>query len=65
VLLTGGVDIRALAEYLGHTDPGFTLRTYTHLMPSSTDTMRKAVDLALNGQKVDGLTRTSSALDVP
>jgi site-specific recombinase XerD len=65
VLLTGGVDIRALAEYLGHTDPGFTLRTYTHLMPSSTDTMRKAVDLALNGRKVDGLTRTASALDVP
>ncbi|MGH3838954.1 MAG: hypothetical protein ACRDSF_25150 [Pseudonocardiaceae bacterium] len=22
-----------LAEYLGHADPGFTLRTYTHLMP--------------------------------
>lgn len=27
--------IKALAEYLGHYDPGFTLRTYTHLMPSS------------------------------
>jgi integrase len=65
VLLTGGVDIRALAEYLGHNDPGFTLRTYTHVMPSSTDTMRKAVDRALNGQTVDGLTQTSSALDVP
>jgi integrase len=65
VLLTGGVDIRALAGYLGHIDPGFALRTYTHLMPSSTDTMRKAVDLALSGQKVDGLTRTPSALDVP
>jgi hypothetical protein len=58
-------DIRALADYLGHNDPGFTLRTYTHLMPSSTDTMRKAVDRALNGQAADGLTRTSSALDVP
>lgn len=26
MLLDGGVSIRALAEYLGHSDPGFTLR---------------------------------------
>jgi len=45
-LLAGGVDIRALAEYLGHTDPGFTLRTYTHLMPAAEDRARLAVDLA-------------------
>lgn len=32
-LLADGVDIRTLPEYLGHGDPGFTLRTYTHLMP--------------------------------
>jgi hypothetical protein len=30
--------------YLGHHDPGFTLRTYVHLMPSTDDRMRKAVD---------------------
>jgi integrase len=35
VQLEAGTSIRALAEYLGHTDPGFTLRVYTHLMPSS------------------------------
>ena len=29
--LYNGVDIRALASYLGHHDPGFTLRTYVHL----------------------------------
>jgi hypothetical protein len=40
------VDIRALSEYLGHHDPGFTLRTYTHLMPSAPDRMRAAVDSA-------------------
>jgi hypothetical protein len=34
-------------------------------MPASTDTMRKAVDRALNGQTVDGLTQMSSAPDVP
>jgi integrase len=38
-----GVDIRALAEYLGHDDPGFTLRTYTHLLPSGAARARGAV----------------------
>jgi site-specific recombinase XerD len=47
VLLEGGVSIKALAEYLGHNDPGFTLRTYTHLMPSSEARAREAVDRAL------------------
>lgn len=47
VLLDAGESIKALSEYLGHTDPGFTLRTYTHLMPSSSERARKAVDAAL------------------
>jgi integrase len=45
-LLARGVDIRALSEYLGHHDPGFTLRTYVHLMPDADDRARKAVDAA-------------------
>lgn len=49
VLLADGVDIRALSEYLGHRDPGFTLRTYTHLMPSAPERMRSAVDRAFAG----------------
>jgi hypothetical protein len=32
-----------LAEYLGHGDPGFTLRLYTHMLPSSHERARKAV----------------------
>ncbi|MEW2316972.1 tyrosine-type recombinase/integrase [Streptomyces bauhiniae] len=44
VLLDAGENIKALAEYLGHADPGFTLRTYTHLMPNSRDRARKAID---------------------
>ncbi|MGW4939711.1 tyrosine-type recombinase/integrase [Streptomyces sp. NPDC004166] len=44
VLLDAGENIRALSQYLGHSDPGFTLRTYTHLMPSSEGRTRKAVD---------------------
>ncbi|MPZ74670.1 MAG: tyrosine-type recombinase/integrase [Nitriliruptorales bacterium] len=46
VLLDDGVTIRAVAEYLGHADPGFTLRTYVHLMPDSEDRARAAIDAA-------------------
>ncbi|MFG2898077.1 hypothetical protein ACGFZH_13485 [Streptomyces zaomyceticus] len=35
---------RTLSGYLGHVDPGFTLRVYTHLMPSGESRTRKAVD---------------------
>ncbi|MFG2643649.1 tyrosine-type recombinase/integrase [Streptomyces sp. NPDC048370] len=44
VLLDAGGSIRALSQYLGHADPGFTLRTYTHLMPSSEGRTRKAIE---------------------
>jgi integrase len=47
VLLAGGVDIRALSDYLGHHDPAFTLRIYAHLMPGADDRARKAVEAAL------------------
>ncbi|MCW2882837.1 MAG: integrase [Sphaerisporangium sp.] len=44
VMLAGGVSIKELAEYLGHADPGFTLRVYAHMMPGSHDRARKAID---------------------
>ncbi|MGW1135505.1 tyrosine-type recombinase/integrase [Streptomyces griseoluteus] len=44
VLLDAGESIKALSEYLGHHDPSFTLRTYTHLMPNSEARTRTAVD---------------------
>ena len=47
VLLDNGVSIRAVSEYLGHHDPGFTLRTYAHLMPESEDRARAAIDAVL------------------
>lgn len=49
VQLDGGTSIKALADYLGHADPGFTLRVYTHMMPASEDRSRKAIDRALRG----------------
>lgn len=53
VLLDGGESIKALSEYLGHADPGFTLRTYTHLMPSSAERTRRAVDAILGPAHAD------------
>lgn len=44
VLLDGGESVKAVSEYLGHSDPGFTLRTYTHLMPTSHERTRRVVD---------------------
>jgi integrase len=44
VMLTGGVAIKELAEYLGHADPGFTLRVYAHMQPGSHDRARRAID---------------------
>jgi integrase len=45
--LAGGLDIRTLAEYLGHNDPGFTLRVYTHLIPGGEDKVRRIMTAAL------------------
>ena len=53
----GGVGPRP-RRVLGHADPGFTLRVYTHLMPASEERTRRAVDHALRGVGlVDGSTR--------
>jgi integrase len=43
-LLDAGESIKALSSYLGHSDPGFTLRIYMHLMPASEDRTRRAID---------------------
>lgn len=59
-VLAAGADIRKLAAWLGHSDPGFTLRTYTHFMPDVADVGRKAVD-AFYENEID----RPSALKVP
>jgi integrase len=53
VLLDAGESVKALAEYLGHADPGFTLRTYTHLMPNSQARARKAIDAVFDAGEDD------------
>jgi integrase len=52
VLLEDGVSTRVVAEYLGHHDPGFTLRVYAHLVPSGEGRARVAVDRVLSGRPV-------------
>ncbi|WP_436788237.1 tyrosine-type recombinase/integrase [Yinghuangia sp. YIM S10712] len=64
VLLDAGESIRALADYLGHSDPAFTLRTYAHMMPTSQNRTRKAVDRAFS-YTADDQDHSASALTVP
>ncbi|MFI9026940.1 tyrosine-type recombinase/integrase [Streptomyces sp. NPDC053560] len=42
-LLDGGENIKAVSEYLGHSNAALTLRIYAHLMPSSQERTRKAI----------------------
>jgi integrase len=44
VMLAGGVSVKELAQFLGHKDEAFTLRVYTHLLPSSHDRARQVMD---------------------
>lgn len=57
-MLDGGASIRDVAEYLGHADPGFTLRTYAHLMPASEDRARAIMDRALGESSLNEDTGT-------
>ena len=43
-MLAGGVSIKELAEYLGHSDPAFTLRVYAHMLPCSHDRARAVIN---------------------
>ncbi|MFF0741978.1 tyrosine-type recombinase/integrase [Streptomyces sp. NPDC004111] len=44
LLLDAGESVKAVSQYLGHADPALTLRVYAHLMPSSQERTRNAVD---------------------
>ncbi len=57
VLLDAGESVKALAEYLGHSDPGLTLRVYAHLMPTSQERTRKAVASVYHPSRRPGTAR--------
>jgi integrase len=44
VMLEAGESIVSLANWLGHSDPAFTLRTYTHFMPQAGSRGLAAID---------------------
>lgn len=48
VLIDAGESAKAITEYLGHADPGFTLCAYAHLFPASEDRARRALDSAFS-----------------
>ena len=51
VLLDGGESIKTVSQRLGHADPAFTLRTYTHLMPDSRSRTQSIIDASLRGAR--------------
>lgn len=55
VQLQAGESIVALSQWLGHDDPGFTLRRYTHFMPEDGRRGRSAVDAWLGIDPASGL----------
>ncbi|WP_043470957.1 tyrosine-type recombinase/integrase [Kitasatospora sp. MBT66] len=54
VLLDAGESIKVVSEYLGHADPGLTLRVYAHLLPDSRDRARKAIEGVFGVQDHEG-----------
>ncbi|MFF4183925.1 site-specific integrase [Streptomyces sp. NPDC001691] len=51
VLVDAGQNIEALSTHLGHTDPEFTLRVFTHLLPSGEGQTRSTVDSLYRGHR--------------
>lgn len=46
-LLSRGVSVKAVADWLGHASPAITLSTYAHLMPADEQVARSVLDSAL------------------
>ncbi len=46
-LLSRGVSVKAVADWLGHSSPVITLSTYAHLMPADEEVARAVLDAAL------------------
>jgi integrase len=60
-LIDAGESVKAVAEYLGHADAGFTLRVYAHLFPTSEARARNALDRLFVGS--NQLTDTPPSYD--
>ena len=64
VLFESGKNIRQVSEWLGHSDPSFTLRTYVHLMDAGlgdADFLDEAVNVAPGGESGGAAVREDQA----
>jgi len=50
LLFAGGKDVKVVQAWLGHSDPGFTLRTYVHLMDEGLGSADFLDDAVSSGQ---------------
>lgn len=46
MLIHGGIDIKRVAAYMGHVNPGFTLKVYGHLMEGGEEQARQVLDFS-------------------
>ncbi|MFN6121546.1 MAG: tyrosine-type recombinase/integrase, partial [Actinomycetes bacterium] len=60
-LLSEGVSVRAVADWMGHASPMVTLNTYAHLMPVDEDRGRLVLDRALGRVSGEDSVRTVNA----
>jgi integrase len=59
-LLSEGVSVKAVADWLGHANPAITLKVYAHLMPTDVDRGRSVLEAAFTRSAEDRL-RTGRA----
>ncbi len=57
-LLSEGVSVRAVSEWLGHASAVVTLTTYAHMMPIDTDRARSVLDSVLGPRTAEDQLRT-------
>ena len=48
--MENGIDIRTVSELLGHSDAGFTLETYTHMIPGSREAAAEVIGKVVFGE---------------
>jgi integrase len=52
LLLAAGVDVKTVAERLGHANPNITLKTYAHVLPAMRQRAAAVLGGLLGGSKV-------------
>ncbi|WP_328931916.1 MULTISPECIES: site-specific integrase [unclassified Streptomyces] len=67
VVLAEGETITKLASWLGHSDPAFTLRVYTHFMPKAGNRGREALGRFITSEPSEGAEAPGEAseMDLP